>query len=250
MLLFVMSICKQNAIIIYFFFCQLVAIWCLAEWEKCGSPGPLQLVELGPGRGTFAADMLRVFGRFDLVDSLSLHFVEVSPHLSQLQATRLCCKYNEGQATNDAKHYKYGETISGIKTYWYNQLNDVPAGFSIYLAHEFFDALPIHKFQQIDGKWHEILIDIDPNVGEDRFRFVRSTNEIPMLKVYQNRPWASDINKHDQVEYSVETEKIVENISERIESDGGFALIMDYGGSGENGDTFRVENIHSHHYLL
>lgn len=37
--------------------------------------------------------------------------------------------------------------MSGIKVYWYNDLKKVPNNFSWYIAHEFFDVLPIHKFE-------------------------------------------------------------------------------------------------------
>lgn len=43
--------------------------------------------------------------------------------------------------------YFQGETLSGIKVYWYNDLKKVPQNFSWYVAHEFFDVLPIHKFE-------------------------------------------------------------------------------------------------------
>lgn len=39
---------------------QLVGVWVVNEWYKLGAPKPLQLVELGPGRGTLMQDVLRV----------------------------------------------------------------------------------------------------------------------------------------------------------------------------------------------
>ena len=38
---------------------QLVGVWCLAAGANMGSPRALRLVELGPGRGTLMADLLR-----------------------------------------------------------------------------------------------------------------------------------------------------------------------------------------------
>jgi len=44
-------------------------------------------------------------------------------------------------------YYMKGETQEGLPIFWYRSLLDVPRGFSCLLAHEFFDALPIHKFK-------------------------------------------------------------------------------------------------------
>jgi hypothetical protein len=38
---------------------QMVGIWCVVAWQQLGCPSQLQLVELGPGRGTLMADLLR-----------------------------------------------------------------------------------------------------------------------------------------------------------------------------------------------
>ncbi len=38
---------------------QMVGIWAVDAWMKMGSPSRMRLVELGPGRGTLMADLLR-----------------------------------------------------------------------------------------------------------------------------------------------------------------------------------------------
>lgn len=219
-----------------------MAVWCLAEWEKCGSPAPIQLVELGPGRGTLAQDVLRVFAHFGMSDRISLHLVEISSYLSKSQARRLCCKFAETPKDDaSVRHYQSGETISGIKVYWYHKIEDVPKAFSIYLAHEFLDALPIHKFQLDDGKWREVLIDND-RAKENSFRYVIAKAPTPMLNLFMSRDWHTQAlaNKRTHFEYSVETEKTIETMADTIVSHGGFGLIMDYGHFGEKTDTFRV----------
>lgn len=217
----------------------------MLEWQKCGSPDPLNIVELGPGRGTLSQDVLRVFAKFGLSDKFSLHLVEVSPYLSELQAKRLCCQYSETKKEDlvSMPYYRKGESLSGIKVFWYRELKQVPNSFSIFLAHEFFDTLPIHKFHRTDdNNWQEILIDTNKTeTKENHFRFVASNAPTPMLSLFLTRPWI-DKFEHlpNDIEYSAETEQIIDAMADRIEKDGGFALIMDYGHSGEKGDTFRV----------
>lgn len=39
---------------------ELLALWYIQAWEKMGQPQKINLVEMGPGRGTLIADMMRV----------------------------------------------------------------------------------------------------------------------------------------------------------------------------------------------
>ncbi|CAI7881477.1 unnamed protein product [Closterium sp. NIES-54] len=41
-------------------FGEMVAVWAMMAWQQLGAPPRVHLVELGPGRGTLMADLLRV----------------------------------------------------------------------------------------------------------------------------------------------------------------------------------------------
>lgn len=53
---------------------QLLAVWVLADWKSRGETTPIQLVEMGPGRGTLLNDILRVCG-MHVMGQCNLHSV-------------------------------------------------------------------------------------------------------------------------------------------------------------------------------
>ncbi len=119
-------------------FGELVGVWLADLWQRAGRPAGAHYVELGPGRGTLAADALRAMRGAGLDPPVEL--VETSPVLRAAQAERLAGR-------------------------WHDDLSTLPGeGALLVVANEFFDALPI---RQRNRRGEEIL------VGLDGDRFVR-----------------------------------------------------------------------------
>ncbi|KAM6905717.1 protein arginine methyltransferase NDUFAF7, mitochondrial [Lycodopsis pacificus] len=228
-------------------FGELLGVWIVSEWIGAGRPKQLQLVELGPGKGSLAVDVLRVFGQLRSVvggASLSLHLVEVSPVLSRLQAQNLTGSRSREADAEDEPVYRRGETAAGVPVSWYRRLEDVPTGFSIFLAHEFFDALPIHKFQRTQKGWREVMVDIDPEKPE-QLRFVVAPSPTPASSTLVQAD-----ERRGHVEVCAEGGVVVQQLARRIVEDGGAALIADYGHDGTKTDTFRGFKGHRLHDVL
>lgn len=242
-------------------FGELVGIWCVNEWLRSGSPNRLNIVEMGPGRGTLSDDMLRVFSKFpDLKKAVSLHLVEISPELSRIQRRKLTEQESSSKNETDTEEEhilgsRGNRTTSSttddviscrsrydVNVTWYKDLKNVPEGKMFLVAHEFFDALPIHKFQKKDNKWHEVLVDIDETSdSEQQLRFVLSPGGTVASSLL-----LGDVTHElrDHIELCPSGAVIINEIGRRIETDGGFALIVDYGHSGEKTDTFRAFKNH------
>uniref|UniRef100_A0A8C2TST6 Protein arginine methyltransferase NDUFAF7 n=1 Tax=Coturnix japonica TaxID=93934 RepID=A0A8C2TST6_COTJA len=227
-------------------FGELIGIWYISEWMAMGKQNAFQLVELGPGTGTLTSDILRVFNQLASVLSkcdVSIHLVEVSPKLSAIQAEMLTGGKVQSNPENNSAYMK-GISKTGIPIYWYRDIQDVPQGYSFYLAHEFLDALPIHKFQRTEKGWHEVLVDIDPEVP-DQLRFVLSPSRTPATENF-----IQPEETRDHVEVCPEAGILIQRLACRIEKNGGAALIADYGHDGTKTDTFRGFRNHKHHDVL
>ena len=92
-------------------------------WTRAGAPAEAIYVELGPGRGTLAADALRVLDTAGFAGEV--HLVETSPVLRQAQE----------------------QAVPGA--HWHEAIEDLPARPLLLVANEFLDALPVR--QHVDG---------------------------------------------------------------------------------------------------
>ncbi|KAG9471853.1 hypothetical protein GDO78_022504 [Eleutherodactylus coqui] len=227
-------------------FGELIGVWCISEWMSGGKSKSLKLVELGPGKGSLMDDILRVFSQFQhLLNScdISVHLVEVSPKLSEIQATKLTGSIIETKYDDDSSAYKNGVTKCGLPISWYHDVQDVPEGYTFFIAHEFFDALPIHKLQKTSDGWREMLIDIDPEIPH-KLRFVLGSSNSILATLIQ-----AD-EQRDHVELSPNAAVIIQKLASQINTFGGAALIADYGHSGDKTDTFRGFRAHRLHNVL
>ncbi|KHO00854.1 DUF185 domain-containing protein [Metarhizium album ARSEF 1941] len=134
-------------------FGELVGLWFIAEWISQGQPKQgVQLIEVGPGRGTLMDDMLRTIKRFPAMrDSIeSVFMVEASPELREKQKKLLC---GSDTASEDCEAgFRSAEKYSGKPVIWAESLKSIPIESNkvpFIVAHEFFDALPIHCFQSV-----------------------------------------------------------------------------------------------------
>ncbi|PFX32758.1 NADH dehydrogenase [ubiquinone] complex I, assembly factor 7 [Stylophora pistillata] len=235
-------------------FGELVGVWFVNQWILSGKNN-VNFVELGPGRGTLASDILRVFGKFpELHSKLSLHLVEVSPALSEIQEKILTVNHRydqEKQNVTDREDgsdlcYKKCVTRSGTPVSWYRGIQDIASnGNCIFIAHEFFDALPVHQFQKTDHGWREVLVDISPEKESSELRFVLAPT--PTIASQILVPQGTSAN---QIEVCPQGGIIVEHMSEAIAAHGGCALIVDYGEDGSQRHTLRSFKKHRLHDVL
>src|SRR3954452_12486052 len=71
-------------------FGELIGACVIDFWQRIGRPDPVILAELGPGRGTLMADLLRASRAVpEFRRALRLHLVETSPVLRMEQQRRL-----------------------------------------------------------------------------------------------------------------------------------------------------------------
>ncbi|KAI1212286.1 DUF185-domain-containing protein [Annulohypoxylon truncatum] len=135
-------------------FGELIGIWFIAEWMTQGRPQQgVELIEVGPGRGTLMDDMLRTMRNFkDMSSSIeTVYMVEASKELRTTQKNLLC---GEDAVMTESKIGWHSTCkYSGLPIVWTDSIKAIPQDPNktpFIVAHEFFDALPIHAFQVVE----------------------------------------------------------------------------------------------------
>jgi NADH dehydrogenase [ubiquinone] 1 alpha subcomplex assembly factor 7 len=186
--------------------------FCLADaWDRAGRPD-CRFVEFGPGRGTLAADALRAMATTGMRPDV--HFVETSPRLRDAQAVRV----------PDAV--------------WHDDLASVPTGKPLLcVANEFFDALPIEQIIYTGEGWRQRMVACQdtlflPVVGK------------PVPDAIVPEKWRNS-EVGSVIESSPAGAKMMRAVAKRLKSDGGAAIIIDYGYEGPAiGETLQAVRGH------
>ena len=191
---------------------------CLAQvWVDQGAPTPFILAELGPGRGTLMADLLRAtraVPRFHA--AAQIHLIEASPSLHAVQQ----------------------KTLAVDSVTWAQNVGDLPNGLPLYLiANEFFDALPIRQFTRHNDGWCETIVGL---ANETLVKGYAAPTQNPDLAHRLD-----DTTPGDVVETRPDAAPIMARIGTQITAQGGAALIVDYGNWRSKGDTLQAMRGHA-----
>ena len=204
-------------------FSEMIAIWIISFWEKIGCPKKINIVELGAGNGEMMFQILKTVEKFNKF-KLSSNFIiyEKSTYLKKLQKKKIFFK--------------------NIK--WIDSLNKISKIPSIFIANEFFDALPIKQFLKKNNNWYEKYI-----VNKDKSLkfFEKKVNKDFLEKLIKQK-----LSKHQKfIEYSPLANKKLDIISKIIKKQNGGLLIIDYGYEDKKMfDTLQSVKNHKNNNLL
>lgn len=202
-------------------FGELVGLFVLQSWVDLGRPERVQLIELGPGRGTMMSDILRTACALPgFLDAAQITLIEASAALKSVQAQTL------------------GPSAAQIG--WADRLEAVAPGPSIILGNEFLDCLPLRQAIRHRGGWHERMV----TLGDDgEFVFALGPDLGPDTDLIP--PRLRDLPEGQLAEFRPGDLQVVEALAARFKDAPGRALFIDYGpATSEPGDTLQAIRAH------
>ena len=183
-------------------FSEMIAIWIISFWKNLKCPTKFNLVELGAGNGDMMKVLINTFHKFPEFDNAcNINILEKSKLLKSLQK----------------------KNINNKKVIWLRNLDELDKKPSIFVANEFFDALPIKQFIKKKNKWYERHVNLD---DPKKLKY----QDIPFnIKELEKKIKFKISDKQNFIEYSPIGIRYLENVLNKVKlNDGGF-LIIDYG---------------------
>lgn len=178
-------------------FGDMVGIWLAEQWYKLSRPKEFYLVEVGPGRGTLMADIVRI-GKIipDFVAAMQIHLIETSPTLRA----------------------KQGEVIKGHQIVWHEDLATLPDNAPIiFIGNEFLDALPIEQYVFQKNQWYERVVGVN------------SSKNLSWGLMASGIKAGTPSEEGVVLEISPAREHFIADVVARIKAQRGAALFFDYG---------------------
>ena len=183
-------------------FSEMIAIWVVSFWESLNCPKKFNLIELGAGNGEMMSVIINTFNEFPLFKNCcNIKILEKSKLLKTIQK----------------------KIIKNKKVKWLNNLNELNNMPCIFIANEFFDALPIKQFIKVNNKWHERHVKFN-NFMKPEFIDIPSD-----IKKLEKKIQFKISSKQKFIEYSPSVSKYLKSITNKVKLNNGGILIIDYG---------------------
>ena len=202
-------------------FGEMIGLWCVDAWRQTGKPSSFTLLEMGAGRGTLMQDVLRATERVtEFQDAFWLHLLESNATLRGMQQEKL------------ARHAPI----------FIDDLNNLPPEPIIFIANEFFDALPIRQFEHTFQGWVERMVTVQ---GDE---FVMSLQPLDAAVLGLVPVAIRDTAQVGRVyEISMPSLVIIRKLAKHIATHGGVGLVIDYGFMESSGAP-TLQAVHQHKY--
>ena len=183
-------------------FTEMIAIWIISFWKSLGSPKKFNLIELGAGNGEMMKTLIESFENFpEFLKSCNFIIHEKSPFLIKEQKKKL----------------------KKLEILWISKIDKLKKIPSIFIANEFFDALPIKQFRKKENTWFEKFVNY---TNKDKaFFFEKKAN---IKKIEKNIGFKISKNQNF-IEYSELCLNYLKKISKIIKKNNGGLLLIDYG---------------------
>ena len=208
-------------------FGEIVAVFLLSAWRGAGSPSPLALAEIGPGRGTLMQDMLRTLARVspDLLQGATVALVESSPRLTEVQRKTL--------------------SAAAAQPEWHDRIGTLAKQPLFIVGNELFDAIPTRQYVKTPSGWHERMVALD---ADGRLVFVAGPGAPdPSLLP----PGWKSAPENAIAEIAPTRSALIDEIAARIAKSGGVGLFIDYGHAESGlGDTLQAVRAHAYDGVL
>ena len=205
-------------------FSEIITIWLITFLKSLDSPKKFNLIELGAGNGEMIKVICETLKNFpEHFSSCNFMIHEKSQYLIDLQK----------------------KNLENEKITWIQDLEKNYTSPTIFLANEFFDALPIKQFFKRQDDWYEKFVDLR-NPKNAKFNEVKTNIKLTEKKL--NFEISKDQNV---IEYSPDAFKYLKIIGGIIEKNEGGILMIDYGYLDQKmQDTLQAVNNHKYSNIL
>ena len=205
-------------------FSEIITIWLITFLKSLGSPKKFNLIELGAGNG----EMIKVI--CETLKNFPEHFSSCNFMIHE--KSRYLIEHQKKNLKNE-------------KITWIQNLGENYTVPTIFLANEFFDALPIKQFFKRQDDWYEKFVDL---ANPENAKFNEVKTNIKLIEKKLNFEISKDQNV---IEYSPYAFKYLKIIANTIEKNEGGILILDYGYLDQKmQDTLQAVNNHKYSNIL